>query len=268
MLRHSDSVPPRRPTLPEGVRRVRERLEEDFAAATLVEWAERYPWLVQGTTTRRGPRDGGPFDLRLFPAAPGASDRWARLSAWAGVPSVVHASQVHEALVRRHEGPAEEGLVLAPSCDGHLTEIPGLLLTVSVADCVPVFIVDPERKRVAMVHAGWRGCAAGILEEGLTAVAGQGGTVASLRIHLGPSICGTCYEVGGEVFEAVGLPRPEAPTPIDLKAVLARRAVASGAVASNVTVSGHCTLCEAGGRFFSHRGGDAGRQVGFLGIRR
>lgn len=267
MSRHSNSAPPRTPTLPEGVRRVHEHLEEDFAAATLVEWVERFPWLVQGTTMRHGLSGGDVFDLRLFPAAPGASGRWGRLSEWAGLPSVVHAPQMHEALVRRHGGRAEEGLVLAPPCDGHLTEIPGLLLTVSVADCVPVFIVDPERKRVAMVHAGWRGCAAGILEEGLIAVAGPDGAFASLRVHLGPSICGACYEVGGEVFEAVGLPRPAAPTPIDLKAVLARRAVASGVTPSDVTVSGHCTLCGPGGRFFSHRGGDAGRQVGFLGIR-
>jgi copper oxidase (laccase) domain-containing protein len=138
-------------------------------------------------------------------------------------------------------------------------------LTVSIADCVPVFVVDPAARRVALLHAGWRGAAGGILERGLAELPGTEGA-SELFVHLGPSICGQCYEVGPEVFEALDLPRPGGPTPIDLRAVLAERAVKAGVEPSHVSVSERCTRCE-GGVFFSHRGGDAGRQVAYLGIR-
>ena len=247
------------------MRRLYERPHDSFAAVTLTEWTDRFPWLVQGATTRGEETDGGAYDLRLFPESPGARGRWRALLTWCGLPSGVHAPQVHEDRVRRHSALPAHGLSLAPECDGHLTEVPGLLLTVSVADCVPVYVLDPVEKRVGMIHAGWRGAAAGILENGLDAVSGADAGV--LHVHLGPSICGTCYEVGGEVFEALGLSRPGVPTPIDLRAALARRAVDAGVSAENVTVSGHCTLCGPGRDFFSHRGGDEGRQVGFMGIR-
>ena len=87
-----------------------------------------------------------------------------------------------------------------------------------------------------------------------------------LHVHFGPAICGACYEVGPEVFEALNQPVPPCPTPIDLRAVLVERAVAAGVDRSQVTVSGHCTRCTGSG-LFSHRGGDAERQVGYLGVR-
>ncbi len=68
------------------------------------------------------------------------------------------------------------------------------------------------------------------------------------------------------MFDALGLPRPGAPTPLDLRAALLRRAVAAGVRRERVTISGHCTLCGGSG-LFSHRGGDPHRHVGFLGIR-
>lgn len=85
-------------------------------------------------------------------------------------------------------------------------------------------------------------------------------------MHLGPAICGSCYEVGPEVFGALGLPTPDGPTPLDLRAALAERAAAEGVPSTSITVSGHCTRCTDSG-LFSHRGGDAGRQVGYLGLR-
>ena len=267
MRRHSPSILPTSPPLPTGVRRVYEQPRDSFAAVTLVEWEERFPWLVQGVTTRRAVSDSADFDLRLFPESEGARDRWSDLLAWSGFRAGVHARQVHEARVLRHEGVSEAGLTQAPACDGHFTETPGLLLTVSVADCVPVYVLDPSRRCVGMIHAGWRGAAAGILEEGVRGMIGSSGDVGALHVHLGPSICGACYEVGGEVFEALGLPRPPAPAPIDLRAMLALRAVGAGVAPKAVTVSGRCTLCGPERRFFSHRGGDGGRQVGFVGIR-
>jgi YfiH family protein len=230
-------------------------------------WRERFPWLVQGTTGRSA--GGRSFDLGVFgDGSPSVrvQENWARLRRDVGMPGAVHARQVHGAAVRHHDqGPP--GLFLAEPCDGHLTGRPGVLLTVTVADCVPVFLVDAARRAVGLLHAGWRGAAAGILEEGVSAMEERfGSRPAELEVHLGPSICGRCYEVGPEVFQALGLAVPAGPEPVDLRAALASRAVARGIPEVAVSVSARCTRC-GDGTFFSHRGGDAGRQVGYLGIR-
>jgi YfiH family protein len=258
---------------PAEIRRVREELDPRVPALVHPEWAVELPWVVQGTTTRGA--EATPFDLGLFSGGSSAGavrPSWDRLIEATGMRAAVHARQVHGAEVRSHEpGPAlreggpPTGLTLVPECDGHVTSAPGVLLAVSAADCVPIFVVDPAERAVAALHAGWRGVAAGVLERGLDALAGIGGRTA-LRLHLGPAICGECYEVGPEVFEAVGLVAPERATPIDLRLVLARRALEHGMTREHVTISEHCTRCTASG-LFSHRGGDRGRQVGYLGIR-
>lgn len=257
-----------------------------LSALVQPEWRERFGWLVQGTTratesgdvagdaapARRAatsPEDAArSFDLGLFNDASSPRDvlaRWDRLRLGAGMREVVHAHQVHEASVRWHRA-GEPGLHILEPCDGHATADAGILLAVTVADCVPVFVADPRRRAVALLHAGWRGTAAGVLEAGLSVLAERAGSRAEdLHVHLGPSICGSCYEVGPEVFEALGLESPPEPSPVDLRAVLARRASAAGVPEEQITVSAHCTRCGEG--FFSHRGGDRGRQAGFLGIR-
>lgn len=229
------------------------------------EWQERFPWLVQGVTGR-GPSDA-PFDLRLWgePAPGPVLERWEALGDATGAVRVVHGRQVHGARVALHRetGP---GLHLVGACDGHATDAPGVLLTVSLADCVPVFVVHPRRRAVALLHAGWRGTAAGILERGLETLAGRlAADPDDVHLHLGPAICGDCYEVGPEVHRALGLAEPEGPRPVDLREVLARRARDSGVAGHRITSSEWCTRC-GDSPFFSHRGGDRGRHLGFLGV--
>ena len=233
------------------------------------EWRERFAWLLQGTTGQG--RDEEPFDLGLYGAQPVGTvmGRWDRLLSWSGMPRAVHSRQVHAADLRAHGPAAETGLLIGQGHDGHLTREPGVLLTVAVADCIPVFIVDAEARAVALVHAGWRGVAAGIVEAALARLVRWNPEAESrLWLHCGPSICGQCYEVGPEVHAAV-LPEgrvPAGPEPIDLAAAVAIRAVRAGAGTERVTVSAHCTRC-GDDEFFSHRGGSSGRQMGLLGIR-
>ena len=68
------------------------------------------------------------------------------------------------------------------------------------------------------------------------------------------------------MFEALGQPIPRGPRPVDLRLVLAERALANGVEPSRLTSSAHCTLCTGSG-LFSHRGGDRGRQVAYIGVR-
>jgi copper oxidase (laccase) domain-containing protein len=84
-------------------------------------------------------------------------------------------------------------------------------------------------------------------------------------VHLGPAICGECFEVGPEVPEGLALAEPDA-THVDLRAELARRAAALGVAPARISISGFCTR-HGDSPFFSHRGGCAERQVTVLAVR-
>lgn len=228
-------------------------------------WQASMPWLLQGTTGR-GPAE--PYDFGLAGTQPvdRALGNWWRLRDGAHCASVAFARQVHGSDVLIHNEVAP-GLTLAPAADGHATRTAGLLLAVSVADCVPISLVCTRTRTIVLLHAGWRGVADGILERGLI-VLGEllAGRTSDLRIHFGPAICGQCYEVGPEVHAALGLPRNGPGHTVDLRAALADRAVAAGVEPAAISSSAWCTRCDSS-VFFSHRGGDAGRQVGVLGLR-
>jgi YfiH family protein len=229
------------------------------------EWAREFPWVVQGVTARGQAAD--PYDMALFGRSQVAVvlSRWEALGRATGSARWVHGRQVHGSVVRFHEaGPP--GLQVAPSCDGHVTRAPGVLLTVGLADCVGVSLVDPVRRAVGLLHCGWRGTAAGVLERGIEVLVERlDSDVSDLHLHLGPAICGRCYEVGPEVHTALGLAAPGGPAPVDLRAVLATRASAAGVQAQHVTQSAYCTKCGES-PFFSHRGGHAQRHQSFIGI--
>jgi YfiH family protein len=241
-------------------------LDAEVPAYAHPEWSDGLPWLVQGITTRGTGSE--PFDLALFGTGRTVDvlTRWEVVRRATGLDHVVHGRQVHGTTVRFHEvGPP--GLYVAPACDGHVTAAPGVLLTVGLADCVGVSLVDPERRAVALLHCGWRGTAAGMLERGIEALCERMDSEREdIILHLGPAICGECYEVGPEVHTALGLTAPSGPAPVDLRDALAARAVAAGVKAAQVTVSTFCTKC-GDSPFFSHRGGDAERHQAFLGMR-
>lgn len=217
------------------------------------------PWLVHGVTDRAA-------DMSVFGDSPAGQvlPRWRALRDALGCHVIVHARQVHGADVLVH-GAAPAGIMIADTADGHATARPGVLLAVSIADCVPIFVVAPDVRAIALLHGGWRGVAAGILERGIATLAREfGATTARLRLHCGPAICGECYEVGAEVPLQLGLDTRA--THVDLRAVLAHRAIEHGVAPANVTISSHCTRC-GDTPFYSHRGGSPERQIAVLGIR-
>lgn len=233
------------------------------------DWSTRFPWLVQGTTGSGTP--ASPFDLGLAGRQPVGEvlNRWGRLREMCGVSAAVHSRQVHGADLLHYEISPPPGLTILEGVDGHMTGRPDLLLTVSVADCVPVSLVAPDSRTIALVHAGWRGTAAGILERAIQSLVQTFGILArDLWMHCGPAICNKCYEVGTEVHAAVNpeRPAPNGPEPIDLRGSLADRGARMGVDAAKITVSSHCTRCGPG-EFFSHRGGSPARQMGILAVR-
>lgn len=179
--------------------------------------------------------------------------------------SQVMAHQVHgNRVLWHHETP---GWTIIDGADGHATATPGLLLMVTVADCVPVYLVAPDQGAVALLHAGWRGTAAGILERGLAALATHAGVAPhEVVMHTGVAISGACYQVGAEVMEQVGKPSAGAgPWQLDLRSLLVEQGRALGV--AEISSSGHCTAQQPA-QFFSHRrsGGRDGRMIAWLGI--
>jgi len=222
-------------------------------------WRSRFG-VVAGIT-------GGGFDLGLWTGEPVGEvmARWrAFRAAEPGFRGFVMAHQVHGADVAWHE--ATDGWLIGSGLDGHLTAAAGTMLLVTVADCIPVYLVVPNERVVGLLHAGWRGTAAGILQRGLDAICeGVNVPPADVVIHCGIGICGDCYEVGSEVMRGCDVAHAGAgPWHLDLRAQLARAADDAGV--TQLTMSTWCTAHHRPA-FYSHRasGGSDGRMVAYLG---
>jgi YfiH family protein len=171
-----------------------------------------------------------------------------------------NAVQVHGNRVVVHAPGWEGWLRVIAGADGHASIERGTALAVMVADCVPVFIAHPSGA-IALLHSGWRGTASRIVEHGIDALARRGLPASELRVHLGPAICGRCYEVSPDVYGQLTARSVSAPTTVDLRVLIADHARAAGV--RHIDTSAYCTRCD-NDRFYSHRAGDAGRQIGVM----
>jgi polyphenol oxidase len=189
-------------------------------------------------------------------------ERWSSLTTELRsiAPRFATASQVHGTRVVTHVGDWE-GWLRVPAADGHLAPARGTAFAVTIADCVPVFLAHPSGA-IALLHSGWRGTAGRITEAAIAILARLGFPARELHLHLGPAICGACYEVSPDVYARLTGCSVSAPTVVDLRSLIADHARASGL--HHITVSPWCTRCH-NDRFFSHRCGDTGRQVAVIG---
>jgi polyphenol oxidase len=186
-----------------------------------------------------------------------------RLAAGAGLSAdrVAMGRQVHGADLREWVALPADPVYARPGggvdeVDGHVTGLPGLGLLVLAADCFPVALSDGTR--AAMLHCGWRGVAAGIVESGVAAL-GPGVAAA-----VGPGIGACCYEVGPEVLAAfAGLDGVAQGRMLDLRAVISLKLERAGV--RRVEHLEHCTSCRED-LYFSHRrdAGLTGRQGGLV----
>ena len=107
--------------------------------------------------------------------------------------------QVHSTRVLRAEAPFAE----IPEADGLVTDVPGLVLTTSHADCTPLFLADPVHRAIGLAHAGWRGTGNGMAGELVRAMKeNYGSRPEELWGGIGPAIGPCCYQVGEDVAEA------------------------------------------------------------------
>jgi hypothetical protein len=232
-----------------------------------VRWLEaELPGATAAFSTRVGGVSDPPFDtlnLGRLTGDPGVGENRRRLAEAVGLDprNVLIGRQVHQAHVRRHDFPTAPSAFAEPQpglpeADGHATDRPALAPLVFVADCLPLALSGPGG--VAMVHCGWRGLAAGIVQRGVD-------EVQATAAAIGPGIGPCCYEVGDEVREPfatldAGVADGRM---LDLREV-ARRLLAEAGV-ERVEISDLCTSCHPE-LFFSHRRdrGRTGRQAGLV----
>ena len=291
----------------------------DAKGSPPTEWSERisgevrvlqvrafleFPWLVHGFSTRVGgsSRLNGQNELNLgfaewdtrenvlenrrsFQAAMKARDL-----------KLIALRQIHSDVV------CEVERALAEPCkgDASVTNQPGLLLAIQTADCVPILLVDPTKRAVAAIHAGWRGTLARIAQKTIGQMQMRfGSKPADLVAALGSAIGGCCYEVGAELVisftsqfaEAANwfdeprtgeepnplqwlnmMPPGHQPPPknvrLDLRKANRAQLLDAGLRAGNIYVSELCTACRTD-LLFSYRkeGPDSGRLMSAIGIR-
>ncbi len=175
------------------------------------------------------------------------------------------AGQVHGDAVR---AVAEPGLY--PGYDALVTNLPGLLLCITAADCAAVLLADPDARVVGACHAGWRGTVAGIAARTIRAMGQMGAQPGRMRAFVSPCISRDAFEVGPEVAAqfapAFVEPRAGANPHVDLKRALHAQLVEAGLAHEHVEVSPHCTAGQPD-LFFSHRAqhGRTGRMMGAIG---
>lgn len=235
-----------------------------------------FPQIVAAESTRHGGVSPAPYASLNLGKHTGdtpenvAENRRRFCSALGFLPEhLAWSKQVHGAEVRLATEPGG-----AEGYDALITNVPGVFLAVSVADCTPILVYDPENGAVAAIHAGWRGAAANIIGKTLDAMRQHFGTtgVACLA-YVGTCIDECSFEVGPEVAaqfdEAFTRFDPERNKFfVDLKKVCAAQLAACGLTKMRIEISPFSTVVH-NDDYFSHRKeqGITGRMMGVIGLR-
>jgi hypothetical protein len=187
----------------------------------------------------------------------------AAIQALCGVHGIAVGRQIHGATVQV-AADHQSYVVDETEADGQATRTPGLGVGVHVADCLPIAIAGAGG--VVMLHGGWRGLAAGIIDAGVAALRALG-VEGPLEAAIGPGAGGCCYETGPEVHAALDGYGASNGRLFDLGAVATAQLHAAGV--ASVSDVGVCTLCAPPGLLFSHRrdGPTGERQGGFAWLR-
>jgi len=237
---------------------------EDFALLAEV------PGLAHGVTTRAGGVSEGPYaslNLGLTTGDPGdaVAENRRRVARALDFGSLLLPHQVHGDAVLQVHTPLDA----VGRCDALSTDQPGVLLGVLGADCPGVLLVHPQRRALAVVHAGWRGVEAGIVPKVVRHLrAAYGSPPEALLAVIGPGISGHRYEVSDDVAtriagavphdgeRALRVPGRPGHAHVDLVEAIHRQLRGSDVAAERIARHGVCTYDDH--RFFSHRR-DAGR---------
>lgn len=230
-------------------------------------------------TTRDGGVSRSPYDTLNLGFHVGdddtaTSENLRRVAAACGLSpeAVQFATQVHGrdiAGVTTATPPGRVGLV-----DGMYTALPGRMLMVRTADCLPLLLLDPRRRCVAAVHAGRKGTYLNIAGAAVAQLTADGSVPGDLLAAIGPAAGRCCYAVNAAAIAELRAVRPHdadafigtapdgQPT-IDLCGLNRQQLRESGLPDAQIALHHACTICDR--RFFSYRrDGTTGRQAGII----
>ena len=232
-----------------------------------------YPSVMIGCSTKSGGVSPEPYGLNLsFQVGDDGSrveENRRRFFGQLGISldRLAIPQQCHSKTVRRIYQPGSY-----EKCDALVTDKRDVFLTVSVADCIPMFMYAPQKNVIAAVHVGWRGCASGIISETITLLARELAVrPEDLVVYLGPSARVCCYEVGEDVannFPARFLQRQsDAKFFLDLPGVSKSQLIENGVREDRIEENSSCTICSPD-LFHSFRrdGARSGRMMGVIGL--
>ena len=165
--------------------------------------------------------------------------------------------------------------------DGLVTNIPGICLVTSYADCVPLYFVDPVRKVIGLSHSGWRGTVGKIGRKTVQLMQEKfSSDPADILAAVGPSVCMECYEVSSDVidrfkesfeekfWEELFYEKPDGKYQLDLWKANERILLETGIVPEHIAVTNVCTHCNSR-ILYSHRatGDKRGNLCAFLALK-
>lgn len=165
--------------------------------------------------------------------------------------------------------------------DGLVTNVPGICLVTSYADCVPLFFVDPVKKVIGLSHSGWRGTVGKIGRKTVELMHERfGSDPADILAAVGPSVCMDCYEVSGDViekfkeafpencWEQLFYEKPDGKYQLDLWKANELIFLESGILPEHIAVTNVCTHCNSD-ILYSHRaaGDKRGNLCAFLALK-
>jgi len=168
---------------------------------------------------------------------------------------------------------------LGIEADAIMTNQTGVMIGVTVADCVPILLFDPVKKVIAVIHAGWQGTAARITAQTVQGICKVFGSRASnIKAAIGPCINPCCYEVDqpvkdgfkdhGDAWSAIAEPAGTGKWRLDMALANRMQLEDAGLSTASIQTSGNCVCCQKE-LFFSYRrdAGETGRQMGFIMLR-
>jgi purine-nucleoside/S-methyl-5'-thioadenosine phosphorylase / adenosine deaminase len=217
---------------------------------------EKFPGLVFGFSTKEGAGLNPEYNLKMFFNEMGIKEE-----------QVTFQKQIHSDVINYSRKPQ-----YFDGCDALYTDKKNNFLAVRVADCIPVFLYEPERKIIAGIHSGWKGTHGKILTKTIEELVKRFDIdISKLNAYIGPGISQDNYEVGkevGELFDDDVKYFNKGKWFLDLKKDNHNQLIQAGAKKENIEVSGLCTFNEKDLLHSYRRDGlKAGRMLGVIGMR-
>ncbi len=170
--------------------------------------------------------------------------------------SVIALEQVHSRRILAINKRGGLKKIKTDGYDGILTDVPGIVLTVRVADCLPIFLVDPSLKITGLIHAGWRGTLMGIAGQAIEKASEMfGSNPGNMVVVLGPSIGRCCYQISPSLailFPGDCLTLAQDKIKLDLAKANLKQLLKSGVKRERIFSSDSCTFCHKD-LFYSYR---------------